>query len=214
MPKRMNRQQAEECFFSTLDVNASNVETLERILCLPYVVFCVVADSLCSGELTLEDFDGRIFELERRSSHLAEVEDVDVEALVRDALALSAGDDPESAAAAAVAGALSDLPAPGLVVIPREQSILLENMAILGGIELDAMDGLRPSGRVDGVPPSASVEVAQLQDAADAARREADSFMDRSGGQPGTESRMNALEAQAQATARAAEDAVRRAERA
>jgi hypothetical protein len=211
MSKKMNRQQAADCFFGSLDINASNIEIFERILMLPYVVFCVVAEALCSGELTLEDFDSRLFDLERQFSHVAEKEDVDLEKLVREALVVYAGNTAESAATNAAAGNVSDLSGKGLLLFQTDQSKLIQDIADAADIDVDILDGFRLSGRGDSILPITDTKYLQANDDAIIARRTADEFRSRCGGQPGAANRLAELESIAQAAQARAIDAKKRA---
>jgi hypothetical protein len=92
MRRGMTKEQAVDCFFDRMSIDASNVDAYERVLLLPFAVMRPVVEALCSGELTLADLDGRLFALERSLSPLAELSDVDVAVLVREALCLGAAE--------------------------------------------------------------------------------------------------------------------------
>jgi len=81
--KLMTKLEAEGCIFEQLDINASNADIFERILNLPYEIYVETVNRLCSGELSIDDFDKRLFESEKNIDSSASLYEIDVDELAK-----------------------------------------------------------------------------------------------------------------------------------
>ena len=168
MRELMSIQAVLDCAMRELPVEG-NEKIFRQILSLPYPVFVEALNRLCSGEMTLEDFDVRLLRAELASSHLGAISDVDIdEEAVNNVGVESMGDQASLLAASAVSRMEGGAP---VVWHPPDVSLVRERIAQHIANKYGAVgpgEVVRLSGRR--LVPSAGDKTKQLQRRAQSAK--------------------------------------------
>ena len=150
----MTKGEVEDCVFGRLSADPADIPRLEAVLNLPYRVYVVAVEKLCSGEADLSDFGGILLSVERSVSALADAEDEDPAEALRgnSGVEKAPGADPVGALVGAAAARLASPGGLRPPPLPEESAKASVSAAVavraseVSGSPVDP-SGLVPSGR-------------------------------------------------------------------